>query len=281
MPGLLSVVATPIGNLEDISARALRTLREADVIAVEDTRRTAKLLSRYDIHRPMVSLHAHNEYREAPRLIQRLKAGEHVALVSDAGTPGISDPGAELVRLAHKEGIRVSPIPGPSAVMAALSVSGRPASEFVFMGFPPHSGAARQRWLERATAEIRLVVAFEAPHRLTRLLLELKSYGIRQIDIFRELTKIFEQSVIWPNEAAVETSGEFVVIFSREPDELDLEQSGASAVKLFGCMTDQCKIDEHTAIRLSSRAYGVTVAELRKRLKKERIQRRRAEQDLS
>src|SRR4249920_1407926 len=136
-PGTLFVVATPIGNLEDITLRALRTLREVDLIAAEDTRRTSKLLARYDIRKPLVSLHEHNEHRERVRLVGRLQAGEQVALVSHAGTPGISDPGAPLVRAAREAGIRVVPIPGPSAVAAALSVSGIDLAEFAFMGFPP------------------------------------------------------------------------------------------------------------------------------------------------
>src|SRR5690349_17707575 len=166
MPGTLFVVATPIGNLEDLTFRALRTLREVDLIAAEDTRRTAKLLAHYEIRKPMVSLHEHNEHREAPRLVERIAAGTSVALVSDAGTPGISDPGEQLVRLARERGLTVTPIPGPSAVMAALSVSGQPASEFVFMGFPPHSGKARSDWIGRLANESRTVVAFESPHRI-------------------------------------------------------------------------------------------------------------------
>src|SRR6185436_10872083 len=155
MAGTLFVVATPIGNLEDITLRALRTLREVDLIAAEDTRRTAKLLSHHHIHCRMVSLHAHNERREAPKLIAKLVSGASIALVTDAGTPGISDPGEYMVRLAHEGGIKVTPIPGASAVATALSVSGLPASQFVFMGFPPRSGQERRHWLERLAADER------------------------------------------------------------------------------------------------------------------------------
>ena len=137
MAGTLFVVATPIGNLEDLSFRALRTLKEVQVIAAEDTRRTSKLLAHYGIRQSMVSLHEHNEIRETPRLIARLQAGESVALVSDAGTPGISDPGEHLVRAAREAGIRVNPIPGPSAVMAALSVVRRPGQPVRFSRIPP------------------------------------------------------------------------------------------------------------------------------------------------
>src|SRR5678815_494423 len=135
MPGTLFVVATPIGNLEDLSFRALRTLKEVDLIAAEDTRRTAKLLAHYAIRKPMVSLREHNEHRETPKLVARLAAGESIALVSDAGTPGISDPGQFLVQAAREAAIKVSPIPGPSAVMAALSATGLAADSFVFLGF--------------------------------------------------------------------------------------------------------------------------------------------------
>src|SRR5690349_17841426 len=133
MPGALFVVATPIGNLEDLTFRALRTLKEVDLIAAEDTRRTSKLLSHYEIRKPMVSLREHNEVRESPRLVARMAAGESVALVTDAGTPGISDPGARLVAATHAAGLKVTPIPGPSAVTAALSASGFSADSFVFM----------------------------------------------------------------------------------------------------------------------------------------------------
>src|SRR5262245_16760447 len=172
MPGTLFVVATPIGNLEDLSFRALRTLKEVDLIAAEDTRRTAKLLAHYEIRKPMVSLREHNERRETPRLIDRLRTGQSIALVSDAGTPGVSDPGQHLVRSAHDAGIKVSPIPGPSAVMAALSASGEPGDEFRFKGFVPRSGDLRKRWLADLQAEPGTVIFFEAPHRIARTLVE-------------------------------------------------------------------------------------------------------------
>ena len=212
MPGTLFVVATPIGNLEDLTFRALRVLRESDLIAAEDTRRTAKLLAHYEIRKSMVSLHEHNEHRETPRLIERIKAGEAVALVSDAGTPGISDPGSKLVAAAHQAGIRVVPIPGPSAVTAALSVAGIDASTFVFLGFPPSSGAARSKWLERLTSEVAPVVFFEAPHRIRRTLDELATRVERPISVHREITKIHEQLVFSPTTTKVSDRGEFVVV---------------------------------------------------------------------
>src|SRR5688572_924229 len=170
MPGTLYVVATPIGNLEDVTLRALRTLREVSLIAAEDTRRTARLLQHYSISTPTTSLHQHNEGAREPALLARLQAGESIALVSDAGTPVISDPGRSLVSSAHGLGVRVEPIPGPSAVIAALSASGLPADEFTFLGFPPHRGKDRKAWLDRAAAELRTLIIYEAPHRIQRTL---------------------------------------------------------------------------------------------------------------
>src|SRR5262245_47875860 len=166
MAGTLFVVATPIGNLEDLTFRALRTLKEVDLIAAEDTRRTSNLLARYEVRKPLVSLREHNEHRESDRLVAQLLAGKSIALVSDAGTPAISDPGALLVRRARSRGVRVVPIPGPSAVAAALSVAGLTSEHFVFMGFPPSSGKARSAWFESARIETRPIVFFEAPHRI-------------------------------------------------------------------------------------------------------------------
>ncbi len=221
MPGTLFVVATPIGNLEDLSFRALRTLREVDLIAAEDTRRTSKLLAHYEIRKSMVSLHEHNEHREAPRLAARLERGESIALVTDAGTPGISDPGALLVRLARERQVHVSPIPGPSAVMAALSVSGFPAGRFAFLGFPPRSGSARREWFAKATAESSVLVLFEAPHRIRQTLTELASHmGKRPIQVHREISKINEELVIYTNKPEVQPArelGEFVVVVGVAP----------------------------------------------------------------
>jgi 16S rRNA (cytidine1402-2'-O)-methyltransferase len=279
MAGTLFVVATPIGNLEDITLRALRTLREVDLIAAEDTRRTAKLLAHHNIHRPMVSLHEHNEYREAPKLIERIVAGISVALVSDAGTPGISDPGEHLVRLAHERQVKVSPIPGPSAIAAALSASGQPASEFVFMGFPPRSGKARQDWMARLAAESRTVVAFESPHRVESTLQGLRELLVeRQIQIHRELTKLNEEFVISPiisADRSINTLGEFVLVI--EPVRDTRESQVASKAKtdkaalLVGCMTTTCGFELQTAIMMTSRALELEPSAVKKAWKKHRI----------
>ena len=193
MPGTLYVVATPIGNLEDVTLRALRILREVSLIAAEDTRRTARLLQHYSISTRTTSLHEHNERSRTPALIARLEAGESVALVSDAGTPIVSDPGTHLVASAHAAGIRVEPVPGPSAVIAALSASGLAEGEFVFVGFPPSRANARKAWFSQLAAETRVIVLYEAPHRiLATLNVMLETLGDRLIAVAREITKAHE-----------------------------------------------------------------------------------------
>lgn len=217
MLGTLFVVATPIGNLEDITARALRVLREVALIAAEDTRHTAGLLGKYGITTPTTSLHEHNESRKATVLLERLKAGEDIALVSDAGTPTVSDPGHRLIRAALVEGVRVVPIPGPSAAIAALSVSGFSGDQFVFLGFPPVKPAERKRWFAQLKQSGRVAVFFEAPHRV-RQTLEALQLELGDIPIFvgRELTKAHEELVIRPISEVLEGQssprGEFVLV---------------------------------------------------------------------
>jgi 16S rRNA (cytidine1402-2'-O)-methyltransferase len=199
MPGTLYVVATPIGNLEDVTLRALRILREVSVIAAEDTRRTSRLLQHYSISTPTTSLHEHNETSRTPGLVARLLAGESVAVVSDAGTPVVSDPGARLVAAAHAAGVRVEPIPGPSAALAAVSASGLGADGFVFAGFPPAKSAARRDWLRQLADDQRPIVLYEAPHRIRETLADLLVVmGDRNVAVARELTKAHEELVIRP-----------------------------------------------------------------------------------
>lgn len=194
-PGTLYVVATPIGNLEDITLRALRTLRDVAVVAAEDTRRSHQLLRHYDIATPLVSLHEHNERQRADQLISRLIRGESVALVSDAGTPGVSDPGALFVSAARRAGVRVEAIPGASAVAAILSASGLVFERYAFGGFPPIRSNDRKQWLNWVSLLSDVpVVCFEAPHRMERTLQELQSILVnRPIIVARELTKLHEQ----------------------------------------------------------------------------------------
>jgi 16S rRNA (cytidine1402-2'-O)-methyltransferase len=223
MAGTLYIVATPIGNLADASPRALDTLRSVRLIACEDTRVTRTLLARYGIATATVSLHEHNERSVAQKLLHALRAGDDIALVSDAGTPALSDPGAFVVEQAHGSGIRVSPVPGPSAAAAAFSASGFAAGRFLFAGFLPPSGAARRKALETLDWPVP-VVLYEAPHRMLKTLEDLLSRlgPDREIVIGRELTKKFEEVVRlplarargWLEAQAARLQGEFVLVIA-------------------------------------------------------------------
>ncbi|HHV61297.1 MAG TPA: 16S rRNA (cytidine(1402)-2'-O)-methyltransferase [Firmicutes bacterium] len=193
--GTLYICGTPIGNLEDITLRALATLKEVDFIAAEDTRQTRKLLARYDINTPLVSYHEHNMKEKGPEIVDELRSGKKVALVSDAGMPGISDPGFDLVRRAIEAGIRVVPVPGPTAFVAALVASGLPTDTFVFLGFLPRKGKDRKALLDCLAVERRTSIVYEAPHRIRRTLQELRDRlgPGRGIAVARELTKVHEE----------------------------------------------------------------------------------------
>ena len=195
MSGTLFVVATPIGNLEDLSPRARQTLAEVDLVAAEDTRHTGRLLSHLGVKTRQFALHEHNEARAAQSLVEQLKDGKSVALVSDAGTPLLSDPGYRLVQAAHANGLTVSPIPGPSAVTAALSVSGLPTDRFCFEGFPPAKPEARRKWLQARAADGRTLLFFVAVHRIAATLADMVDvFGAdRGAFLGRELTKLHEQ----------------------------------------------------------------------------------------
>lgn len=192
--GTLFIVSTPIGNLEDITLRALRTLREVDLIAAEDTRVTLKLLTHYGIRKPLISYHRHSPKGVVEKIVARLRSGDNVALVSDAGTPGISDEGEAVVRACVAAGLGVVPVPGPSALITALVVSGLPTKGFVFSGFLPRKAADRKRARSELAAETRTLVFFEAPHRLAALLKNaLETLGNRPAVVVREATKKFEE----------------------------------------------------------------------------------------
>jgi len=266
LPGTLYLVATPIGNLEDVTARALRVLGEVAVIAAEDTRRTSQLLTRYAIGTPTTSLHEHNEIRKAPTLIARLQAGESVALVSDAGTPLMSDPGRELVRLAIDSGIRVEPIPGPSAVVAAVVASGFETQPFAFLGFPPTRSKDRKSWLESLSNTRGTVVFFEAPHRIRQTLTDVRgSVGDCEAVICRELTKIHEEFVRGPISTLVEapsiTTGELTVVLNighnteKQPIRRASDQELADQL---GYITDSHHIPRRAAIQKLARQHGRT-----------------------
>ena len=194
MDAALYVIATPIGNLEDISFRAIRILKESDVIACEDTRHTRKLLDHYGVTTPMVSYHEHNEVERAVELLERLRSGQAVALVSDAGTPLISDPGYRVVNAVAAAGIPVVPVPGASALIAALSASGLPTDAFRFCGFLPHKSGQRRKAIEAVAGESATLVFYEAPHRIVEAVDDLRVVlGNRPAVLARELTKVHEE----------------------------------------------------------------------------------------
>ena len=215
--GILYLIATPIGNLEDVTFRAIRLLGDVSLIAAEDTRRTAKLLNRYKISTPAASLHEHNEKRRTPSLIKRLEAGQSIALVTDAGTPLLSDPGLHLVRTAIERGIQIDPVPGASAILAALAVSGLVENQFTFLGFPPNRSHARKKWFETLTSEPRPLIIFEAPHRLLGSLRDMAEVlGNRQVAVCREMTKVHQELVNGPILSVLEQlsspRGEFTIV---------------------------------------------------------------------
>lgn len=218
-PNTLYLVATPIGNLEDITLRALRVLRECDVVAAEDTRRTGQLLQHFGIRKPLLSYFRFNEARRSEEIIERLRRGERVALVTDAGTPGISDPGQRVVTAAIAAGLKVEPVPGPCALVAALTASGLPTEEFHFVGFLPHKPGQRRKTLARLAEVDGTLVLYESPFRVTRLLEELAAtMPGRKVVLARELTKKFEEHLRGlPRELLAEAhrrnlKGEFVIM---------------------------------------------------------------------
>jgi len=215
---MLYIVSTPIGNLEDITLRALRTLKEVDLITAEDTRHTQILLNKYEIKTPATSFHSHSSDEKIEQIVRMLKEGKNIALVSDAGTPGISDPAYALIRRALDEGIKICPIPGASSLLAAVVVSGLPMDKFVYLGFLPLK-KGRQTLLKSLPDEPRTIIIFEAPHRIARTLSDLKTYlGDREIAVCRELTKMFEEVVRGTISQAIEhfekknPKGEFVLV---------------------------------------------------------------------
>lgn len=271
MAGILYVVATPIGNLEDVTLRALRVLRDVSLIAAEDTRRTARLLQHYSISTRTTSLHEHNEREKAAKLIERLIAGDSIALVSDAGTPVVSDPGQTLVALAREAGVRVEAIPGPSAVLAAISASGLPAAPFTFLGFPPNRSNARSEWFLGLRGARGLQVFFEAPHRVVDALDRL--CGVfdqnKQIGVGRELTKAHEELVVQPIHSLLERfrepRGEFTFLIPADPPAPDasVRLPTLEALRLeLGQTTENGNISRRSAVKRMAARYGVAVNEL-------------------
>ena len=223
-PGTLYLVATPIGNREDITLRALRVLRECDVVAAEDTRHTGQLLKHFAIAKPLLSCFQFNEAKRSEEILERLRRGEKVALVTDAGSPGISDPGERVVRAALAAGFRVEPVPGPCALVAALTASGLPAEEFHFVGFLPHKSGQRRHLLESLQTVTGTLVFYESPYRIEKLLGELSAiFPEREVVLARELTKKFEEFLRGRPAELLETvrkrslKGEFVVLAAPAP----------------------------------------------------------------
>lgn len=224
-PGTLYLVATPIGNLQDITLRALRTLKECDLVAAEDTRHTGHLLKHFGISKPLLSYFQFNEAKRSEEILQRLARGEKIALVTDAGSPGISDPGERVVKAALAAGFRVEPVPGPSALIAALTASGLETREFLFIGFLPHKSGQRRKKLESARQFAGTLVFYESPYRVEKLVGELAEiFPARQVVLARELTKKFEEFLRGtPGELAAALKqraikGEFVVMVEGAPE---------------------------------------------------------------
>jgi len=279
----LYLVSTPIGNLEDITLRALRILREVRWIACEDTRRTAKLLHHHGITTRLISYHEHNERQRTPELVAALEQGESGALVTDAGTPLVSDPGFRLVALACSLGIRVVPLPGASAVLAALAASGLPCDEFLFAGFLPARRGERRRALERLRTELRTIVLFEAPHRLAESLADAAEIlGSRPACVARELTKIYEEfrrgvlPALAVEFSSAPVQGEITVVIGAPTEEAAAapgpEHASGAQIPLGARVAELIRsqgLARNTALKLAARERGLTRREAYRRLLEE------------
>jgi 16S rRNA (cytidine1402-2'-O)-methyltransferase len=257
--GILYVVATPIGNLQDISLRALDILKNVDAIAAEDTRHSSGLLNHFGISKKLIAVHEHNEHQSAEKLLIQLNAGENIALVTDAGTPGISDPGAVVVDLVRKAGVKVVPVPGASAVIAALSASGITQNGFLFHGFLPASGSARRRVLESLKAQTVTLVFYEAPHRILECIADLSLVlgADRRITFARELTKTFEtfyscnlgDALAWLEADTNQQRGEFVLLVEA-PAQKEAEAIPEDAVRVLKLLLAELPLKQ--AVKLAT-----------------------------
>jgi len=275
--GCLYLVATPIGNLEDITLRAVRVLKEADLIACEDTRQTQKLLQHYGIHKELVSYHEHNELTRAPELVIQLEQGAEVALVSDAGMPVVSDPGYRLVAQCLRHHIPVIPIPGPSAFVAALAASGLPTEEFLFVGFLPSRAGARRKKLEALKAEPRVIVLYETPHRLAETLSDATEIlGSRPAVVAREVTKIHEEflrgSLAELRDAARKRTprGEITLVIGPATDAVEPAPSTVSLRQRVEQLEAEAGMDRKAALKQAARERGLGKREAYKQLLLER-----------
>jgi 16S rRNA (cytidine1402-2'-O)-methyltransferase len=265
--GCLYLVATPIGNLEDITLRALRILKEVDQIACEDTRHTLKLLTHFDIHKPLVGYHEHNELTRAPELVFAMEQGASIALVSDAGMPLVSDPGHRLVTLAIRHHIPVIPLPGPAALLVALAASGLPNDEFLFLGFLPARSGERQRALERLRIEERTLIFYEAPHRIADTIADAAAVlGDRPACLAREVTKLHEEfrrgrlTELFQSLSGHPAKGEITLVIGPPEKgapgaQVDTAQSLAARVDE---LMHQAKLNRKEALKLAARERGIT-----------------------
>lgn len=266
--GILYICATPIGNLEDVSIRLLKTLRQADLIACEDTRHTIKLLNRYKIHKPLTSYHQHSRLAKEDLILQELAAGKRVALVSDAGMPAISDPGADLVRRALEAGIKVEAIPGPSALVTALALSGLDTQSFIFIGFLPAKRGQRRELLSSLADQTRTMIFYEAPHRVLKTLTDMEELmgGERPIAVARELTKAYEEirrgsiREVSAYYREHEPRGEFTLVVAGrqlETPTADMEQIAREIQQLIAE-----GMDKKEAFKKKAREYGIRKSDI-------------------
>jgi 16S rRNA (cytidine1402-2'-O)-methyltransferase len=272
MPGTLYLVATPIGNLKDISQRALETLQNVDLIACEDTRHSAKLLNAYGISKPLISYHEHTENARSDELIEKISGGATVALISDAGTPSISDPGFRIVKKAREAGIEIIPIPGPAAFVNAAVVSGLPTEQLFFGGFLPSKKSDRRRYLERVFSVPATLLFYESPHRLGRSLVDcLEVLGDREAAVVRELTKLHEETVTetlgalvkrYSNEAV---KGEIVIAIAAGGDDAKLETAAHSLGSRIGELEAE-GLDRKAALKQAAKEFGITRSEAYRRI---------------
>lgn len=274
-PGTLYVVATPIGNLEDITYRAVRVLKEADLIACEDTRHTAKLLHHYGIDKPTISYHEHNETARAEELVAKLTAGLNVAQVSDAGMPGISDPGYRVIKLAIERGVPVVPIPGASAVVAALAASGLPTDSFQFLGFLPAKSGQRRTVLESLRSATHTTVVYEAPHRIAETMKDIVELlgAERSIVLARELTKMHEEFIrgsaaeVLQRVEEHELKGEMTLLIGKGQEQpVATKDIGRRLAEI---MQEQ-KLDENAALKVLAKEQGISKSEAYRELQRVR-----------
>ena len=275
--GKLFVVGTPIGNLEDITLRAIRVLKEADLIACEDTRRTQQLLNHYQIHTPTLSYHEHNEMTRAPELVIKLAEGNNIALVSDAGMPVVSDPGFRLVHLAVRHAIPVVPVPGASAFVAALAASGLPVDKFRFLGFLPSKKAARRRMLEENKSSTKTLVFYEAPHRILDMLRDVRDIlGERDVVLAREVTKVHEEfwrgtvSALLERAKGKAIKGEITLLVGGATATGETKPAESPIQSEIQALMAERGVDERAALKAAAKARGISRSQAYRLLQSEK-----------